>query len=162
MKALRQMCAAYYGSVSLIDHHVGRLMAWLEQHGLLERTIVIFTSDHGDYNGDRRLDPGKWPAIVRECVAKSAAADPYAGGASAGRTCGALSQHEDLASTILDLLGLDLLGLKLPPLLPGHSLALQSGRRTTLANDATAELFSSIASTISCLELRACAMNASS
>jgi arylsulfatase A len=37
----------YYGSVSLIDHEVGRLLAWLDDHRLRERTLVLFTSDNG-------------------------------------------------------------------------------------------------------------------
>jgi len=37
----------YYGSVSLIDHSVGRLLDSLTQHGLMENTLFLFTSDNG-------------------------------------------------------------------------------------------------------------------
>jgi arylsulfatase A len=37
----------YYGSVSLLDHEVGRLLAALDARGLRERTLVLFTSDNG-------------------------------------------------------------------------------------------------------------------
>ena len=37
----------YYGSVSLIDAEVGRLLAGLDARGLRERTLVLFTSDNG-------------------------------------------------------------------------------------------------------------------
>ena len=37
----------YYGSVSLVDHEVGRLLAALDDRGLRERTLVLFTSDNG-------------------------------------------------------------------------------------------------------------------
>src|SRR5262245_18697189 len=37
----------YYGSVSLIDHEVGRLMKFLDDRKLSEKTLVIFTSDNG-------------------------------------------------------------------------------------------------------------------
>ena len=37
----------YYGSVSLVDREVGRLLAWLDDHRLRERTLVLFTSDNG-------------------------------------------------------------------------------------------------------------------
>jgi arylsulfatase A len=37
----------YYGSVSLVDHEVGRLMAALDSRGLRDRTLVLFTSDNG-------------------------------------------------------------------------------------------------------------------
>ncbi|MEM9280959.1 MAG: sulfatase-like hydrolase/transferase [Verrucomicrobiota bacterium] len=37
----------YYGCVSMLDHHIGRLMAYLDENGLRDNTIVIFTSDNG-------------------------------------------------------------------------------------------------------------------
>ena len=37
----------YYGSVSLVDHEVGRLVATLDNRGLRERTLILFTSDNG-------------------------------------------------------------------------------------------------------------------
>jgi len=37
----------YYGICARIDENVGRIMAHLEERGLLEKTIVVFTSDHG-------------------------------------------------------------------------------------------------------------------
>jgi arylsulfatase A len=37
----------YYGSVSLVDHEVGRLMAALDARGLREKTLVLFASDNG-------------------------------------------------------------------------------------------------------------------
>ncbi|WP_435021965.1 sulfatase family protein [Tundrisphaera sp. TA3] len=37
----------YYGSVSLVDHEVGRLLATLDANNLREKTLVLFTSDNG-------------------------------------------------------------------------------------------------------------------
>lgn len=48
----RECVAAYYGMVSLLDHHVGRIIDWLEEKGLRENTLIVFTSDHGDCLGD--------------------------------------------------------------------------------------------------------------
>ncbi|MFH1737901.1 MAG: sulfatase-like hydrolase/transferase [bacterium] len=39
---------SYYGCISHIDREVGRMLATLEETGLEENTIVVFTSDHGD------------------------------------------------------------------------------------------------------------------
>lgn len=50
-----QVRAAYYGMVSLMDHHVGRLLDALAQRNLLDETLIVFTTDHGDYLGDHGL-----------------------------------------------------------------------------------------------------------
>lgn len=51
----REALALNYGSIANIDHHIGRVLAALEQSGQAENTVVIFTSDHGDYLGDHQL-----------------------------------------------------------------------------------------------------------
>ncbi|MEO0938750.1 MAG: sulfatase-like hydrolase/transferase [Pseudomonadota bacterium] len=43
---------AYMGLIKQIDDHLGRLFAWMEDRGLMEATMIAFTSDHGDYLGD--------------------------------------------------------------------------------------------------------------
>ena len=43
---------AYMGLIKQLDDHLGRLFAWMEARGLMENTIIAFTSDHGDYMGD--------------------------------------------------------------------------------------------------------------
>jgi len=47
--------ARYYGSVSEMDEAVGRVLAELDALGEAERTIVIFTADHGDMCGAHRM-----------------------------------------------------------------------------------------------------------
>ncbi|MCB1093580.1 MAG: sulfatase-like hydrolase/transferase, partial [Verrucomicrobiae bacterium] len=47
----RQM-ALYFGMVKCVDDNVGRLLAALRETGQLDRTIVLFTSDHGDMCGE--------------------------------------------------------------------------------------------------------------
>lgn len=37
----------YFGCVTMLDHHIGRLLAYLDENGLTENTIVVFTSDNG-------------------------------------------------------------------------------------------------------------------
>ncbi len=46
---------AYYANISYIDDKIGRLLATLEELGLAENTIVVFTGDHGDMLGERGL-----------------------------------------------------------------------------------------------------------
>ncbi len=43
--------ASYYALVTEIDHHIGTIMKALEEENLLENTIVVYTSDHGDFVG---------------------------------------------------------------------------------------------------------------
>lgn len=47
----RRMILGYYAMCSEIDHHFGRLMRRLEERGLAEKTLVVFTSDHGETFG---------------------------------------------------------------------------------------------------------------
>ena len=42
----------YYAMVTEVDHHVGKILKCLENEGLAENTIVLFTSDHGEFLGD--------------------------------------------------------------------------------------------------------------
>ncbi|MBL7644692.1 MAG: arylsulfatase [Candidatus Hydrogenedentes bacterium] len=45
----------YYGSVSFVDEQVGRMLDTLERRGMLENTLILYTSDHGDMTGDHHL-----------------------------------------------------------------------------------------------------------
>ncbi|MGZ2259095.1 sulfatase family protein [Roseobacter sp. A03A-229] len=51
----RAIIALTYGMITMIDDAIGRVLAHLDTLGLAEDTIVIFTSDHGDYMGDHGL-----------------------------------------------------------------------------------------------------------
>ena len=46
---------AYYGSVGFVDEQIGRILDALEKRGLLEETLILYTSDHGDMTGDQNL-----------------------------------------------------------------------------------------------------------
>ncbi|HOD81242.1 MAG: Choline-sulfatase [Planctomycetes bacterium ADurb.Bin126] len=51
--------ARYFGMVKCIDDCVGRILACLKETGLIERTVVVFTSDHGDMCGEHaRVNKG--------------------------------------------------------------------------------------------------------
>ena len=45
----------YYANISYVDDLLGQLLAALESTGMLENTVVVFTSDHGDFLGERGL-----------------------------------------------------------------------------------------------------------
>lgn len=46
---------AYMGMIRQIDDHLGRVFKWLEDNGRMRDTMIVFTSDHGDYLGDHWL-----------------------------------------------------------------------------------------------------------
>lgn len=51
---IRAARAAYYGLVTHCDYAMGRILAALQDQWLLNDTLILFTSDHGDYLGDHR------------------------------------------------------------------------------------------------------------
>ena len=49
------MRADYAGSVSLIDDQIGEILGVIEERGEIDSTVIAFTSDHGEMNGDHGL-----------------------------------------------------------------------------------------------------------
>lgn len=102
----RRLVATYYGMVSLLDKYIGTILDRLQELGLADNTIVVFTTDHGHFFGQHGLqakgpfhyeDLLRVPFIVR-----------YPGRVPAGRVSSALQSLVDLAPTFLDLIGLDI------------------------------------------------------
>lgn len=94
----RQYCA----SIELIDDWIGRILAAVEQRGMLENTVVIFASDHGEMLGDH--------GVYQKSVAyESALRVPLviAGpGIPQDQVSDALVELNDLNPTICELAGL--------------------------------------------------------
>ena len=73
MNLIRAMRAMYYSIISHLDYQIGRVLDRLESEGILDDTLVIFTSDHGEFLGDYNsygkrsfLDPAaRVPLLVR-------------------------------------------------------------------------------------------------
>jgi arylsulfatase A-like enzyme len=51
----REMAARAYGMVSMVDEGIGKVLSALQETGLADNTVVIFTSDHGDMFGDHAM-----------------------------------------------------------------------------------------------------------
>jgi arylsulfatase A-like enzyme len=47
--------ACYYANCTMVDEQIGRILAVLDSLGMAENTIIVFTSDHGDYMAEHRL-----------------------------------------------------------------------------------------------------------
>jgi len=105
---------AYYRLVERVDDSLGRILDGLDEHGLSEETVVVFTSDHGDGNGAHRLHQ-KW-TLYEESVRIPLLVD--APDAAAGTVA------DELVSNGLDLLPTlcDYAGIEPPEGLPGRSL----------------------------------------
>lgn len=54
-EAIARARRAYFGAMSYVDDNVGKLLKVLEDCGMDEDTIVVFSSDHGDMLGERGL-----------------------------------------------------------------------------------------------------------
>jgi len=116
----KQAIAAYHAMVTMTDHHIGRILQGLEDLGLAESTIVVFTSDHGfqlnEHGGLWRKqfqfdESIRVPLIVR-----------LPDGRGAGSVSEGIVELVDLYPTLIELAGLpdpahDLEGTSFVPLL---------------------------------------------
>ena len=116
---------AYMGLIRQLDDHLARLWAFLEDRGLWENTMVVLTSDHGDYLGDHWL--GEKELFHEESVRVPLILyDPRAGAdATRGTADDALVEAIDLAPTFVEAVGGTvpehiLEGRSLGPRLHGH------------------------------------------
>ncbi|WP_297901071.1 sulfatase [uncultured Parabacteroides sp.] len=112
----------YVRCIKAIDDEVGRLIAYLEKEGLMDNTVIVYTSDQGYYMGehgwfDKRFmyeESFHTPLIIR-----------YPGKIKGGSECSALVQNLDYAPTYLDIAGIEkpdyMEGSSLVPLLSGET-----------------------------------------
>lgn len=114
----RKVLQAYYATITFCDAQIGRVLAALDQTGLADNTIVIFTSDHGYHMGEH----GHWQKTT---LFENAARVPLiiapprrSGG---GVQTAALAEMVDFYPTLIDLCHLpekaDLAGKSLTPVL---------------------------------------------
>ncbi len=104
---LSELRAIYYGMISEVDDNLGMLFQALKDAGQWDRTLVIFTSDHGHCLGDHFVQGSEHfydsamhvPCIVRDPAPEAAAAR--------GRQFNHLIESIDLAPTMLEALGVE-------------------------------------------------------
>ncbi len=103
----RQMRATYHGAQREVDDQLARLFDYLDSSGLVDSTLVVLTSDHGEMGGDHWLFEklGYWdesfhvPLIIRD---PDAGADP-----GRGRVVRSFTESVDVLPTICGWLGLE-------------------------------------------------------
>ena len=115
------MVQYYHALVSHVDDQVGRILATLEATGLARRTIVVFTSDHGEYLGDHgRIQKGMPHSVITNvpCIVR------VPGDPRAGEAVPEVVEQIDLTATILDYCGVQaprfVQGCSVRPLLDGN------------------------------------------
>ena len=120
---IREIRAQYWAMIALVDHEVGRILAALEEAGLADDTLVVFSSDHGEMLGNHQQllkgpqlydDLARVPLIVR-----------WPGQIDAETEINELVQWVDLPATFLDAAGCapgrGVQGESLLPLISGSS-----------------------------------------
>ena len=120
----REAMALSCGMIAMIDDAIGRVLATLAASGMANDTIVIFTTDHGDYLGDHRLllkGPAHYEGITHVPFIW---AEP---GARPARRSDVLSGTVDIAPTILDRARIQpyngIQGVSLLPAINGNAIA---------------------------------------
>ena len=101
---LREAMALTAGMITMIDDAVGSILAALETSGRADNTVVIFTSDHGDYLGDSDLLlKGPW---MRESITRVPLIWSDPAHLDQPARCDALTSTVDIAPSILQRAGL--------------------------------------------------------
>ncbi len=88
----------YYGKITLIDEWIGKIVSVLEEKELLDNTLIIYTSDHGEMLGDHMMSHKivfyegalRIPLIVRPP------------GGTNGWCCNGLTDQIDIAVSLID------------------------------------------------------------
>jgi len=131
----RQAIQAYYASTTFVDAQVGRILDVLDDTGLVDNTIILFTSDHGYHLGEH----GHWQ---KETLFESAARVPLViaapGLQAAGKATSAPAELVDFYATLADLCGLSapdyLSGVSLVPVLNDPAARPRTAAFTQYAN----------------------------
>ena len=96
---------AYFRMISGIDHVLGRLVKQLEEQGLADNTVILYTADNGYYLGDRGF-AGKWTHYEESLRVPLVVYDPHLPKAKQGRVLSEMTLNSDVGSTLIDLAGL--------------------------------------------------------
>lgn len=122
----RRIIRAYWTQCVFADRLVGRVLDALDRLDLTENTLVVFSSDHGDFAGEHGCFE-KWDTVFLDAIVRVPLILRLPGRLPPGRSVDALTEMIDVPATIVDLLA-----RKHPPTLQGRSLLpLLDGRTAT-------------------------------
>ncbi|MEM9281861.1 MAG: sulfatase-like hydrolase/transferase [Verrucomicrobiota bacterium] len=98
---------AYYRMVTGIDQAIGRFMDALEEAGLSENTIIVYSADNGFHMGNRGF-AGKWSHYEESLRVPLIIYDPRVPESQQGQITDAIALNLDLPSTFLDWAGIEI------------------------------------------------------
>ena len=101
----RKLNAVYLGMISYTDWLLGELVATLEATDLLENTVLIVSSDHGDWAGDFGLVE-KWPSDCSDPITRVPLLVKMPG-CNAGHVVHGPIEMFDLMASVMELAGLE-------------------------------------------------------
>lgn len=127
----RALRARYLGLVTLMDQGIGKILDALEETGQADRTVVIFTSDHGDGVGDRGM-LGTKRAFYEEIAGVPLLIRVPWLNRSQRKIAGNIGQV-DIVPTMLELMGID--ASEMPDHLQGRSRVNVMNGETELCDD---------------------------
>ena len=104
----RYVLSQYFGLISQIDEQIGRVIQQLKDGGLYEDTLIVFSSDHGDFAGKRGLFEKFCNQTYNDDVVRVPLLLKLPGNRHAGREVSDLVETIDLSPTIAELCGVDL------------------------------------------------------
>ena len=111
-----------YRNLTGVDENLGRVLDYLDENGLAEDTLILYTSDHGYFLGEYGWYDKRFmyePSIRIPLVAR------YPAGGISGHVSGEMVMNVDFAPTILDFCGIEIpevmQGRSLRPLMEGRS-----------------------------------------
>jgi arylsulfatase A-like enzyme len=116
---------AYFRMITGIDNVVGRVRAALEEQGVADRTIIVYSADNGYYMGDRGF-AGKWSHYEQSLRVPLIIYDPRVEEKLRGRMVDHLTVNVDLPATFADWAGADIpqsyQGASLKPIVDGNEI----------------------------------------
>ena len=98
----RRIIRAYYSMCEFADRQVGRILDALDESGFAENTLVIFTSDHGDFAAEHGCYE-KWDTAFYDCITHVPLILRLPGRFPAGRRVRAMVELVDLMPTVCEL-----------------------------------------------------------
>ncbi len=133
----------YDGEIRWVDNQLSDLFGFFEEKGLIDNSIIIILSDHGESLGDDHIFNHRRD---RECELHIPLMFHFPGDLRAGRSIPALVENTDILPTVMDVLGMpipeNLDGMSLLPLIKGEAVEHRDKLLSVGTNDTGTFLYS--------------------